>query len=276
MTSCGSTLRAAAADDQRPLRRAEELCRLADRAMVDLGCRNRQRRLQRHRPGFAPDVDGAFEHRRSRPAAAHRTHRQRRRPRRLLRLADQRRMIDQPLDDAALVADLVQLAEAAADIGVGNLPDQAEHRRIHAIGGEQRRAGIEEPGSRHHGEGRRLAGGQRRAERHIGGALLVAGVDRAQPVRTPRTAPRTGNRSARRAGHRWCRGRGRSASRSPLRPPSWLRPLPLGRPAFYVASAFLLLVRRRVCRSARFCRGAWCLTNRRVAGGCAPPFHPLE
>jgi hypothetical protein len=31
-----------------------------------------------------------------------------------------------------------------------------------------------------------------------------------------------------------------------------------------------------VCRSARFCRGAWCLTNRRVAGGCAPPFHPLE
>ena len=94
-------------------------------------------------------------------------------------------MIDQPLDDAALVADLVQLAEPAADIGVGNLPDQAEHRRIHAIGGEQRRPGIEEPGSRHHGEGRRLAGGKRRAERHIGGALLVAGVHRAQPVLRP-------------------------------------------------------------------------------------------
>ena len=45
--------------------------------------------------------------------------------RRLLRLADARGMIDQPLDDAGLVADLVQMAEAAADIGVGNLPDQA-------------------------------------------------------------------------------------------------------------------------------------------------------
>ena len=40
-------------------------------------------------------------------------------------------MIDQPLDDAGLVADLVQMAEIAADIGIGNLPDQAEHRRIH-------------------------------------------------------------------------------------------------------------------------------------------------
>ena len=47
-------------------------------------------------------------------------------------------MIDQPFDDAGLVADLVQVAEIAADIGVGNLADQAEHRRVHGIGGEQR------------------------------------------------------------------------------------------------------------------------------------------
>ena len=48
-------------------------------------------------------------------------------------------MIDQPLDDAGLVADLVQVAEAAADVGVGDLADQRQHRRVHRIGGEQRR-----------------------------------------------------------------------------------------------------------------------------------------
>ena len=185
-------------------------------------------------------------------------------------------MIDQALDDAALVADLVQMAETAADIGVGNLPDQAEHRRIHAIGGKQRRAGIEQP--RVPAPRRRPAACRWRAPRRAPYRRRLArgGCAPCAAGPAPRTKPRTGNRSARRAGHRWCRGHGRSASRSPLRPPSWLWPLPLGRPAFYVASAFLLLVRRRVCRSARLCRGAWCLTNRRVAGGCAPPFHPLE
>ena len=185
MTSCGSTLRAAAADDQRPLRRAEEFCRLADRAVVDLGCRNRQRRLQRHRPGFAPHVDGAFEHRRSGPAGLHRPHGERRGPRRLFRLADQRRVVDQALDDAGLVTDFMKMAEIAADIGVGNLPDQAEHRSIGGKRGEQRRPGIEQPRARHHGEGLRLAGRHRRAQRHIGRALLVAGVDGAQPVLRP-------------------------------------------------------------------------------------------
>ena len=91
-------------------------------------------------------------------------------------------MIDQPLDDAGLVADLVQLAEIAADIGIGNLPDQAEHRSVGGKGGEQRGAGIEQARPRHHREGLRLAGRQRRAERHIGGALFVAGVHGAQPV----------------------------------------------------------------------------------------------
>ena len=47
-------------------------------------------------------------------------------------------MIDQPRDDAGLVADLVQMAELAADIALGNLPDQRQHRRVHRIGGEQR------------------------------------------------------------------------------------------------------------------------------------------
>ena len=46
-------------------------------------------------------------------------------------------MIDQPLDDAGLVADLVQMAEMPADVGVGDFADQRQHRRIHRIGGEE-------------------------------------------------------------------------------------------------------------------------------------------
>ncbi len=93
-----------------------------------------------------------------------------------------RGVIDQPRDNAGLVADLVQMTEAAADRRRRNLPDQRQHRRIHAIGGEQRRAGIEQARTRHHDISLRLAGRQSRAQRHIGGALLVAGVDDAQGV----------------------------------------------------------------------------------------------
>jgi hypothetical protein len=100
----------------------------------------------------------------------------------LLGLADDLGVIDQPLDDAGLVADLVKLPEIAADIGIGNLADQAEHRNVGGECGEQRRAGIEQARSRHHREGLRLAGRQRRAERHIARALLVAGVDGVQTV----------------------------------------------------------------------------------------------
>ncbi len=63
-----------------------------------------------------------------------------------------------------------------------DLADQAEHRRVHAVGGEQRRAGVEQAGAGHHGIGLRLAGRERRAERHVGRALLVAGVDDRKPV----------------------------------------------------------------------------------------------
>ena len=91
-------------------------------------------------------------------------------------------MIDQPLENAGLVADFVQMAEVAADIGVGNLPDQRQHRRIHGIGGQQRRAGIEQARPGHDRVSLRLAGGERGAERHIGRALLVTGMDRPQPV----------------------------------------------------------------------------------------------
>ena len=74
------------------------------------------------------------------------------------------------------------MAVAAADRGLGDLPDQRQHRRIHAVGGEQRRAGIEQARPRHDRVGLRLAGRERGAERHVGGALLVPGVDRADAV----------------------------------------------------------------------------------------------
>ena len=103
--------------------------------------------------------------------------------RRLGRAVDARGMIDQPRDDAGLVADLVQMAEAAADGGRRDLPDQRQHRRVHAVGGEQRRAGIEQARPGHHRIGLRLAGRERRAQRHIGRALFVAGVDDAHAGR---------------------------------------------------------------------------------------------
>ena len=62
------------------------------------------------------------------------------------------------------------------------MPDQGEDRRVHAIGGEQRGAGIEQAGTRDDDIGLRLAGRQSRAQRHIGRALLMAGVDDAQGV----------------------------------------------------------------------------------------------
>jgi hypothetical protein len=91
-------------------------------------------------------------------------------------------MVDQPGDDAVLIGDLVQLPDATADRRRRYLPNQRQHRRAHAIGGEQGRAGIEQAWARHHRIDLRAAGRQRRAQRHIGGALLVAGVHDAQGI----------------------------------------------------------------------------------------------
>ncbi len=128
-------------------------------------------------PAFAPHVDGAFEHCRSGAAGAHGAQRERRLPRSLLRPAQQRRVIDDAFDNAVLVANLMQMAEPAADIGLGYLSDQAEHRRVRGIGGEEAGRGVEEAGTRHDGKGLRPAGGERRAQRHQRRALLVAGME---------------------------------------------------------------------------------------------------
>ena len=182
----GRILRAAAADDHRVLRRAQKLRRLADRGLVELRPAHRQRRLRHDLAGLAPDVDRALQRGGPRPAFGHRAHRFGDEAGSLLGLADQRREIDEALEDAGLIADLVQMAEMLADVGVGNFADQRQHRRVHRIGGEQRRRGIEQPGTGHHGIGRGPAGRQRRAQRHVGRALFVAGVDHAHAVGDPK------------------------------------------------------------------------------------------
>ena len=103
----------------------------------------------------------------------------------LRRRADAGGEIDQAGDDAGLVADLVQMAEPATDRRLRNLADQRQHRRVHSIGGQQRRRGIEQSRPRYHRIGLRLAGRKRGTERHIGRALLVPGMDGANAVRAP-------------------------------------------------------------------------------------------
>ena len=131
-------MRAAAADDQRILCSAQELGGLADRGFVDLGLRARQRLLAAVAGPSLPQTSIAHcsDAGPGRPDAID-CDRLGDQPRRLLGLPDQRGIIHQPLDDAGLVADLVQVPEMPADIGVGNFADQRQHRRIHRIGGEQ-------------------------------------------------------------------------------------------------------------------------------------------
>ena len=86
-------------------------------------------------------------------------------------------MVDQPRNDAGLIVDLVQVPKLAADIALRDLSDQRQHRRIHRVGGQQGGARVEQARPRHDRDGLGLAGRKRRAKRHIGRALLVAGVN---------------------------------------------------------------------------------------------------
>jgi hypothetical protein len=80
----------------------------------------------------------------------------------------------------------MEVAEPAADIGVGNLPDQAEYRRVHGVGREQAGCGVEQTGPRHDGASLRAAGGECCAKRHQRRALFVARVNGAQLIRGPK------------------------------------------------------------------------------------------
>ncbi len=160
-------LRAAAGDDQDALGFGETLGGRGDRIVVDRRLRRRRRRgRRRDRAALAPHVHRAFERRRSGAARAHRAERVGDQGRGLGRGFDTGRMADNPGDDAGLVADFVQVAVAAADIGLGDLADQRQHRRVGAVGVQERGRGIEQARPRHHGIGLRLAGRERRAQRH--------------------------------------------------------------------------------------------------------------
>jgi hypothetical protein len=177
-------LRAAADNDQRPFGVGQALGSIVNLLLVDRLLRHgKNRRGCRHRRAAAPNVDRAFKHRRTGAAHAHRAQGPRDERRGLRRRVDACEEIDQAGDDAGLVANLVQVAEPAADRGLRNLPDQREHGRVHSVGREQRGRGIEQAGSRHHGIDLRLAGRERGAERQIGCALLVPRVNGADARR---------------------------------------------------------------------------------------------
>ena len=85
--------------------------------------------------------------------------------------------------EAQLVVDLVQMAVALVDVGLRDLAYEADHRGVHAVGGEECRTGVQHARPRHHGEDLRLAGRQRRAQRHVCRGLLVPRMNDAQAAR---------------------------------------------------------------------------------------------
>ena len=175
--------RAAAHHDNRPLGGAQDLGGRRDRLVVDRFRRQWQRLVgQRDLAALAPGIERAFQRHRPRPARGRLPDRLRDQGRRLLRTADALGPFGDVAHQAQLVVDLVQMAVALVDVGLRDLADQADHRCVHAVGGEQRGAGIQQAGAGHHGEGLRLAGGERRAQRHVGRRLLVARMDHAQPI----------------------------------------------------------------------------------------------
>jgi hypothetical protein len=70
----------------------------------------------------------------------------------------------------------MQEAVAAADVLLRDLPGQRHHRRVARIGGGQSRGAVEEARTRHHAVDLRPAGRHGRAQRHVGGALLMPGM----------------------------------------------------------------------------------------------------
>ena len=174
---------ATADDDDRPLGRAQDLGRRGDRLVVDRFGGPRQRGIGQHHLGaLGPGVEGAFQRHGPRPAGGRVPHRLAHQRRRLLRASDALGPLGDVAQEAQLVVDLVQMAVALVDVGLRDLADEADHRRVHAVGGEQRGTGIQHARARHDGEDLRLAGRESRAQRHIGGGLLVSWMNDAQTV----------------------------------------------------------------------------------------------
>jgi hypothetical protein len=97
--------------------------------------------------------------------------------RRLVGRADAGGEFREVAQQAELVGDLVQMAVALVDGEGRDLADQGEDGRIEAECGQQGGRGVQQARAGHHRERLRPAGGESGAERHVGGGLLVAGVD---------------------------------------------------------------------------------------------------
>ena len=96
---------------------------------------------------------------------------------RVLRRLDSCGPLGQRAHDAELIGNFVQETESASDVLLRDLPDQRQHRRVAGMRcGECGRA-VEKARAGNDGIDLRLAGRHRGAKRHIGGALLMPGVN---------------------------------------------------------------------------------------------------
>ncbi len=176
---------AATQQDDRPFGVTKDLRGRLDGLVVDRVGRQGHRPVGEHDlAALGPGVERAFQGDGTRAARGGVPDRLADQRRRLLRAADALGPLGDVAHEAQLVVDLMQMAVALVDVGLRDLADQADHGRVHAVGREERRAGIEQAGPGHHAERLRLAGRERRAQRHVGGRLLVTRMDHAQPVRS--------------------------------------------------------------------------------------------
>ncbi len=179
-------LSAAADHDQRPLRTAQQLGGALDAVFVDrAGIGLRGRRRQHDRCLARPGIHRAFEGDGPAPAGQEAAESLVDQSRRLGRCGDAVGPLGQAAHDRELVGQLVQQPDIAADHRLLDLAGEGQHRRVHRIGGRQRRRRVQEAGPGNHYVGRRLAARHRIAERHVGAGLFVTGMyrpDRIGPV----------------------------------------------------------------------------------------------
>ena len=132
-----------------------------------LGAEHVPRRLDRHRPDAAGgQVPERLAHDRGGLAG----------------MVDALRPFRESAQDSQLVRQFVQNAAAAADVLGLDVAGDAQHRRVGAVGGAQRGAGVEHARTRHAGEDADAAGGLGVAVGHVARALLVPVDDEAYLV----------------------------------------------------------------------------------------------
>ena len=173
----------AADHNDRMLGRGEELRRILDGTGVGRGRRGAGCRFDAVDVGF----ESEHVHRRlDRDGTGHsgselvkRGAHQRRRLRRVL---DALGPLGETAQNRKLVGNLVQQPVALADCMRGELSGDGEHRRTGAPGGSQRRGGVQYPRSGDDHVGADFRARLRIAHGHVGGRLLVAGVDDADAV----------------------------------------------------------------------------------------------